>query len=569
LARRVASGPFGELLVKRRLISRDDLEAALAHQGANPNGVRLGELLVQLGYLQPSQLGAALADVYGLPAYELGTRSQRDAVELIPKEFAEAQMVLPVRLEDDGATLLVALHRPEDSELVAFVEEKTGRQVSVLVASESVLRGAIGEAYQTLNAVEQHVAAYQSTSHGSTAASDPTSIAAITEDAPVVRIVNIVITEALRDRASDVHLEPQQDRIRVRYRVDGALRDVKDLPSALGPAIASRIKVMADLDIIERHRSQDGQISMDVEGRKVDIRVAITEAIWGEKVVLRLLDRGKSVMSVRDLGMPANLAELYLPVVHIPFGMVCVAGPTGAGKTTTLYASLNELDRQERNITTIEDPVEYIFPDITQIQINKAYGRDFAHGLRALLRQDPDVILVGEVRDTETAEIATQAALTGHAVFCSVHATDSVAALFRFLDMGVPSYLIAPALEAIVSQRLVRRICPNCYETYTPTVDEIALYEKVTGVRRESFYRGVGCGHCHGTGYFDRVGVYELLRLDEEIKELIVRGGTAGELRDAAVESAGMVPLGQAAMSKVTNNETTISEVIRTVYAAS
>lgn len=567
MARKPASGPIGELLLKRRFVKREHLEAALAQQAHNPDGTRLGELLVQLGYLQPSQLSRTLSDLYGIPAYEIGTRSDPDAVALIPKEFAEAQLVLPVRLEGDGAVIVIATPRPDDAELIAFVTEKTSKAVSPLVASEAVLRGAIGEAYQTLHAVEQHVAAYRTTALPSPT-DDATSIAAVTEDAPVVRIANILVTEALRERASDVHIEPQPDRLRVRYRVDGTLRDVQELPLAMGPALASRIKVMADLDIIERHRSQDGQMTLEVEGRQVDIRVAITEAIWGEKVVLRILDRGKSVLSVGQLGMPDELVRQYLPVVHIPFGMVCVAGPTGAGKTTTLYASLNELDRFERNITTIEDPVEYIFPDITQIQIQKAYGRDFAHGLRALLRQDPDVILVGEVRDTETAEIATQAALTGHAVFCSVHATDSVAALFRFLDMGVPNYLIAPAMEAIVAQRLVRRICHACAAEYTPSADELALYEKATGVRREVFWHGTGCDRCHGTGYYERIGVYEMLRLDDQIKELIVRGATAAELRDTAVESSGLVPLGQAAMTKVTNNETTISEVIRTVYAA-
>ncbi|MBX7158704.1 MAG: GspE/PulE family protein [Acidimicrobiia bacterium] len=567
MARRQASGPIGELLLKRKLVRREELDAALAHQAQSP-GNRIGEILVELGYLQPSQLTRTLAELYGVPAYEVGTRCEPDAVALIPKDFAEDQLLLPVRLDGDaGDVIVVATPRPDDTELLAFVTERTGKTVSPLVASEAVVRRAIGEAYQTLHAVEQHVAAYRTTAIAATT-DDSTSISAVTEDAPVVRIANILVTEALRERASDVHIEPQPDRLRIRYRVDGTLRDVQDLPLEMGPALASRIKVMADLDIIERHRSQDGQMTLEVEGRQVDIRVAITESIWGEKVVLRVLDRGKSVLGVGQLGMPDELVSQYLPVVHIPFGMVCVAGPTGAGKTTTLYASLNELDRFERNITTIEDPVEYIFPDITQIQIHKAYGRDFAHGLRALLRQDPDVILVGEVRDTETAEIATQAALTGHAVFCSVHATDSVAALFRFLDMGVPNYLIAPAMEAIVAQRLVRRICHVCAVEYVPSADELALYEKVTGVRREEFWHGTGCTHCHGTGYYERIGVYEFLRLDDEIKELIVRGATAAELRDAAVKTSGMVPLGQAAMAKVTTNETTISEVIRTVYAA-
>lgn len=561
LRKGTVQGQFGEALIKRRAVSRDELSTGLERQQGGDDR-RIGEVLVDLGYLDADDLSKAVAHLCGVEAYS-GQKPAANAIALVPREFAESQLVLPVALA--GETLTIATPEPDDAELIGFIGDRSGKQIRPLAAASAIVREQIAQNYHTLSAVDSQVQAYETTARPAIE-TESTDLAAVTEDAPVVRIVNILITEGLRGRASDIHIEPQAQRVRVRYRVDGALRDVKNLPATLAPAIASRIKVMSQLDIVERHRSQDGQIALQIDGRDVDIRVSTTETIWGEKIVLRLLDRTRSVLSVSDLGMPNEVSDRFLQIVHVPFGMNVVAGPTGSGKTTTLYASLNELDFHEQNITTIEDPVEYVFPDINQIQIRPAAGRTFADGLRAILRQDPDVILVGEVRDRETAEIATQAALTGHTVFCSVHATDASAALGRFIDMGVESFLLAPAIESIVAQRLVRRICSNCPTEYTPTADERALFEKITGVERDTFWQGAGCPQCSGTGYFDRIGVFELLRVDDAITELIVGGATQNEIREAAVAS-GMVPLETAAMEKVKNSETTISEVVRTVYA--
>jgi type IV pilus assembly protein PilB len=376
----------------------------------------------------------------------------------------------------------------------------------------------------------------------------------------------MIVTQALRERASDVHLEPQDQRIRVRFRTDGALHDSLSLPASMGPALISRVKIMAGMNIVERRRSQDGQFTIVIDGRALDVRVATTATIWGEKCVLRLLDKSRSLFKLHQLGMPQDTATLYSRIIRSPFGMVLCAGPTGSGKTTTLYATLSEINEPHRNIMTIEDPVEYVFPSINQIQTNEQAGLTFADGLRAILRQDPDIILVGEIRDVETARIAVQSALTGHLVMSSVHATDTAAALHRFLDMGIESFLIASSVVAVVAQRLMRRICPTCRRPYQPPDEELAFYEEAGGPPKADFWVGRGCNFCAGTGYLDRIGVYELMRITPEIKRLIVGWATQDELRRLAVQQ-GMRTLRDDAIDLVFNDVTTISEVVRGIYA--
>ena len=328
----------------------------------------------------------------------------------------------------------------------------------------------------------------------------------------------------------------------------------------------SRIKILASMNIVERRRSQDGQMSIEVDGRNVDIRVATTAVIWGEKCVMRVLDKSRSVFRLADLGMPPDTRESYGKMIRAPFGMVLCAGPTGSGKTTSLYASLSEINDPTRNIMTIEDPVEYVFPEINQIQTNMQAGLTFATGLKSILRQDPDVILVGEIRDAETAGIAIQSALTGHFVLSSLHATDSVAALHRFLDMGIEAFLIASSVLAIVGQRLVRRNCTSCTTVYQPSPEQLAFYQETVETPKDTFYKGMGCNLCAGTGYLERVGVYEFLRMTPEIKRLVVGWATQEELRRLAV-AQGMRTLRHEALRLVTQDITTIDEVIRCVYA--
>jgi type IV pilus assembly protein PilB len=393
----------------------------------------------------------------------------------------------------------------------------------------------------------------------------PAAVSANTE-APVVQVVQLIITQGLRDRASDIHIEPHDHRIRVRYRVDGALRDQLDLPGSIGPALVSRIKVLADLNIVERRRSQDGQIRMQVEDRDVDIRVSTAAVVGGEKVVLRLLDKSRPLFRLEQLGMPPELAERYAELLRTPYGMVICAGPTGSGKTTTLYGSLSQIDTPERNIMTIEDPVEYSYASINQIQINEAAGITFATGLKSILRQDPDVILVGEIRDAETARIAVQSALTGHFVLSSVHSTDTATAVHRLLDMGIENFLVASSVSAVVSQRLIRKICSKCRQYYEPPATEQAFLASAgSAVPIGGLIRGVGCDECAGTGYLERTGVYELMPVTDALRDLIVDRAPLVEIRKTA-RYEGMRTLQEEAARLVQAGVTTVAEVLRSIY---
>lgn len=392
------------------------------------------------------------------------------------------------------------------------------------------------------------------------------STVTVNEGAPVVQVVQLIITQGLRDRASDIHIEPHDNRIRVRFRVDGALRDQLDLPGSIGPAVVSRIKVLADLNIVERRRSQDGQIRMQVEGRDVDIRVSTAAVVGGEKVVLRLLDKSRPLFRLAQLGMPPELADRYAELLRMPYGMVICAGPTGSGKTTTLYGSLGQIDTPERNIMTIEDPVEYSYASINQIQINEAAGITFATGLKSILRQDPDVILVGEIRDAETARIAVQSALTGHFVLSSVHATDTATAVHRLLDMGIENFLVASSVSAVVSQRLIRKVCKKCRQYYEPPAAEQAFLDSAgSAVPIGGLIRGVGCEACAGTGYLERTGVYELMAVSDAIRDLIVDRAPLVEIRKTA-RYEGMRTLQEEAARLVQAGVTTVAEVLRSIY---
>ncbi|MEY4247429.1 MAG: type secretion system protein [Actinomycetota bacterium] len=338
------------------------------------------------------------------------------------------------------------------------------------------------------------------------------------DDGPVVQMVTSLVSQGLRDRASDIHIEPLNDILRIRYRIDGNLVEAQTLPLQLHSSLVSRLKIMAGMNIVERRRPQDGQFSTTVDGREVDVRVATVSTVFGEKLVMRLLDKRRSTIGLSELGMPKDTHEMYSQMVRSPFGMVICAGPTGAGKTTTLYASLMEINDIGKNVTTIEDPVEYVFPGINQVQTNEQAGLTFATGLRALLRQDPDVILVGEIRDADTARIAVQSALTGHFVLSSLHGTDAAAALHRLLDMGIEAFLIASSVMGVIGQRLLRRICDSCKQPYEPNSEEMALFHRhLPNSGKTLFFHGAGCNDCSQTGYRDRIGVYELLKISPAI----------------------------------------------------
>jgi type IV pilus assembly protein PilB len=559
-----ADESLADLLVARGMASDSQLNEARIHQAQSGEG--LGDVLVHTGVLGERELVDVLGEVFGMPVVDIRRENpEPEAIALVPEDITRRFTVVPLRLEANVLKVGVA-DRPT-RELRTLLSQASEHTVEFVLAPESDIRWAIDSSYRAIGGVDRLVAAFEAVETSRKRDVEvATGTEVVADDAPVVQVVARILTQAKRDRASDVHIEPSQDVVRVRFRIDGALKEILKLPASMGLGLVSRLKIMAGMNIVERRRPQDGQLTTDIDGVSTDVRVATAATIWGEKCVLRILDKNRSVLRLGDLGMPPDTHETYSKLTRAPFGMVLCAGPTGSGKTTTLYATLTEVTDPSRNIMTIEDPVEFIFPSINQIQTNEQAGLTFATGLKSILRQDPDVILVGEIRDVETARIAVQSALTGHFVLSSLHATDSVSALHRFLDMGIESFLIASSVLAIVGQRLVRRVCPSCKSRYVPTNEELAFYEDSGGEPKLDFYHGTGCNFCGGTGYQDRIGVYELLQMTPEIKRLIVGWATQDELRRLAMKQ-GMRTLRQEAISLVTQDVTTVSEVIRSIYA--
>ena len=555
--------PFGSLLVRRGLVTEDDVARALIVQ--EESGQKLGETLVSMGVLNQRDLVLALADLLHLPFVDLRRDNpEPSAMNLLPEAIVREHLAIPIRLDEDG--LQVAIPGEPSAEVQSLLLKSSEHPIRFVLAPESDIQWAIDASYRAIGGVDRLVEAFEAVEGTRRRDGGDAEAEVVGDDAPIVQVVTRILTQARRDRASDVHIEPSQDVLRVRFRIDGALKEVLMLPASMGVGLVSRIKIMAGMNIVERRRPQDGQLTTQIDGKDTDVRVSTAATIWGEKAVLRILDKNRSVLRLSDLGMPKDTHETFSRLVKAPFGMVLCAGPTGSGKTTTLYATLGEVSDPTRNVMTIEDPVEFVFPSINQIQTNEQAGLTFATGLKSILRQDPDVILVGEIRDVETARIAVQSALTGHLVLSSLHATDSVSALHRFLDMGIESFLIASSVIAIVGQRLVRRICPSCKTSYTPTQEEMAFYEESGGPPKSDFSQGTGCNFCGQTGYQDRIGVYELLQMTPEIKRLIVGWATQDELRRLAVKQ-GMRALREEAVNLVAQDVTTISEVIRSIYS--
>jgi type IV pilus assembly protein PilB len=552
--------PLGEMLVDRGVVTSGALREALRRQRRDKRPI--GELLVDAGAHEP-EVTTALAEQLGANWVDLNNVTpEEEALFLLDAETARRLGALPLLIDETGMVHCAVADRADPERAVAL-QSAIDRPVIPRLAGRRALERALDQHYTVLHKVDSAV---RRAVVDRDVKAQATLAIPLRADAPVVQIVDLLLTQALRDRASDIHIEPQMDRLRIRFRIDGALHDVNSLPSALVGPVASRLKIMADMDIVDRHRSQDGQLEIAIDGRPVDVRVSTMETIWGEKVVLRLLDRTRSLVPLQALGLQNPDQERVRHLIESPYGMLVVSGPTGAGKTTTLYAALNELDSTSRNITTIEDPVEYRFANINQVQINRLAGTTFANGLKAILRQDPDIILVGEVRDVETAQIAIQSALTGHLVLCSMHAADAVGAIYRFIDMGIEPYLVASALIGVVAQRLVRLVCERCAVTSTVTPAEAAFFTTVTDEPAPPhFAHAVGCPRCAGTGFYGRVGLFECLRVDDRLRERIVVRAQHAELRDDAV-AAGMRTLQQVGCDVAGIGRTTVAEVMRTVY---
>lgn len=544
---------LGELLVSNGLVTPEQLKFALSAQTGS--GRRLGETLIEMGLVDERLLCEVLGEQLGLRAVDLRQKRPEAAVaDSLPESLIRSLVVIPLRRSEDGVLEVVSAD-PSDPSVRDGVERAAGAQVRFLLAPASDIRQTINATYRAIHAIERFVEVYEAKQG---------DVRLDGEDSPVERIVSLLLTQAGRDGASDIHIEPQEDAVRVRFRLDGTLHTVLTLPRSLGLSIVSRIKVMAGMNIVERRRSQDGQLRASVDGELLDVRVATTATLFGEKAVLRLQDVTRRPRSIDDLGMEGEAHASFEKLARSPHGMILVAGPTGSGKTSTLYAVLGELDSDASNITTIEDPVEFVVPTINQIQINEAAGTTFASGLRAILRQDPDIILVGEIRDVETARVAVQAALTGHVVLSSLHATDAPGALYRFVDMGIEPFLVASSVRAVVSQRLVRRICDGCREEQPVGNVEASAYASLVGEAVRHSWVGTGCNLCGGTGYLGRQGIFELLTVDDAVRAALLRDAPVGEIRRVASE-AGMRSLAREALRLVEAGTTTISEALRVV----
>jgi len=477
-------------------------------------------------------------------------RVQPEALRLIPEETARRYDVIPLRIEGDS--LVVAMRHPEDLYILEDIQARTTMQIRPLRAALMDVRGAINLHYRAMSEIEKEI--------------EQIASADLTARVPAMRIVDLLIAGAVRDGASDIHIEPQQDRLRIRYRVDGHLRDSLSLPLNVHTPLLARLKVLAKMDIAERRRPQEGQFTVSIDGQEVNVRAATVNTPRGEVAVLHIVEQALSVTELSKLGFLPDPLKLYRDLIESPSGMVLVSGPPNSGKTTTLYASINQLNTEARNIVTIEDPIECHFADMKQIQVNPQVDLTFASGLRVVMRLDPDVILVGEIRDPQTAKTAIQAALAGPLVLSSVHSKDAVGALFCLIDLGVEPFLISSAVVGIVSQRLVRPVCPHCRSLRDVPEEERLAYEEEMGEARPQFYYGAGCNFCANTGYLGRTGVFEVLVMSHEIKHLLIRDPSADEIKAQAVKE-GMVPLRHAGMLKVHEGLTTPREVLRNVFS--
>ncbi len=486
---------------------------------------------------------------------------QPEALRLIPEAMARKLAVIP--LEISGNVLHVGMVDPSDILALEALATRSQMHVVPVKASSQEVQDAINFNYQSYEEIEKQMSSIELEEEKT----EPQVKLDTVTDAPVAKALTLIIDEAVKARASDIHLQPQEDKLLVRYRIDGTLHNMLSLPLSTATPLISRIKVLANMNIADHHRPQDGHFSVRTRGgQAIDIRVGTVATVYGEMGALRLLDKSRAIMTLTELGfLPQSLSQ-YEEMLKIPYGMLLASGPTGAGKTTTLYASINCLDCVGRNIITIEDPVEYRFKHINQIQVNPRAGLTFASGLRSILRLDPDVILVGEIRDAETARIAIQSALTGHLVLSSIHANDAVGVVFRLLDLGIEPFLVASALIGVIAQRMVRRVCPDCAQMGPVPLVEQMGYKKETGEDREEFLSGKGCKSCSNTGYLGRSGLFEILQVSDEIRMMLLNGTTASALRNQAIKD-GMVPLIKDGMSKVKENLTTPAEILRNAYS--
>lgn len=562
---------LGELLVREKLITTDQLKKAIEEQRSS--GGRLGYNLAKLGYVNEKDLTTFLSKQYGIPAVDLATTEiDPEIIKQIPQDVANKYQVIPI--SRTGSTLVIAMADPSNIFAIDDLKFLTGYNIDSVVASEAAIKDAIEKYYSSHeeemllgDVLTEFDESEMEIVHDEEQV-DVNDLKKAVEDAPVVKLVNLILTDAIKRGASDIHVEPYEKSFRVRYRVDGVLSEFMKPPLKLKNAIVSRIKIMSSLDIAERRLPQDGRIKLKMgKDKEMDYRVSVLPTLFGEKVVMRLLDKSNLQLDMTKLGFEEKALKDFKDAIEKPWGMVLVTGPTGSGKTTTLYSALSELNKITDNISTAEDPVEFNLAGINQVQMHEAIGLNFASALRSFLRQDPDIIMVGEIRDFETAEIAVKAALTGHLVLSTLHTNDAPSTVNRLLNMGIEPFLIASATNLILAQRLARKICKDCkQEIHVPPQALIDI--GITPEEAKSFkcFHGKGCATCGGTGYKGRIALYEVMPLTDNLKELVLNGASSAELKRGAIKE-GMKSLRMSGITKLKEGVTTIEEVVRATMA--
>ncbi|MCK4257351.1 MAG: Flp pilus assembly complex ATPase component TadA [Halanaerobiales bacterium] len=553
----MAQSKLGQLLIDFNLITEEQFEEALrVHENSTK---RIGEILIDLEYVTENQLVQVLEFQLGVPHIDL-TKQLPDQrlIRYIPEEVARRHRVVP--LEKMGNIMKVAMADPLDIFAIDDIKLHSKCQIEALIASVGEIEKAIEKLY-SMNGFDDESSDIFNSSVDTGEDMEVDELKRMVEDAPIVRLSNLLIREAVQQQASDIHIEPLKEEVRVRYRIDGVLREVRTLPKSNQAALVSRLKIMAGLDIAERRKPQDGRMELKNSDGEVDIRVSTLPTIYGEKVVLRILSRSSILLSLNQLGFSMTNRRYFDEILKKPHGIILVTGPTGSGKSTTLFSALNTLNDIGKNISTVEDPVEYRINGVNQIQVNPKADLTFASALRSILRQDPDIVMIGEIRDSETASIAVKAALTGHLVLSTIHTNDASSAVTRLVDMGLEPYLVASSLSGVVAQRLVRKICPNCKERFEPT-EEMRLYLGDLAQQIQFLYRGKGCPECSDTGYQGRLAIHEVLIPDREIRMLTTQNRPTEDLRDVAINN-GMITLKMDGLEKALKGLTSIEEVMR------
>lgn len=561
------SSKIGAILLSENLITQEQLDKALEVQ--KKEGGRLGSILIKLGYVDEKKIAEFLSKQHNVPYVDLATvHVEPKVLNLIPKDLCKKFLVVP--FDREGQTIMVAIADPSNVYALEELRFVSGFNVRPYVAVESAIREFLNkqiDAEEKVLAEFENLAISEFEFEESKEEVNLTELKKEVDEAPIVKLVNYILTEAVKRGASDIHVEPYEKDFRVRFRIDGVMQEFIRPPKSIKDALTSRLKILAELDIAERRLPQDGRIKIKISGKSIDMRVSTLPVLYGEKVVLRILDKSNLQLDLEKLGFEPKSLKVFLNGIESPYGMVLVTGPTGSGKSTTLYSALSRLNKEDTNIMTAEDPVEYNIFGINQVQMKEEIGLNFAAALRSFLRQDPDIIMVGEIRDYETAEIAIKAALTGHLVLSTLHTNDAPSTINRLLNMGIEPFLVASSTNVILAQRLARKICKNCAEKLK--ISQEALLD--VGFKKEELstftpYKGKGCDACSGTGYKGRVALYEVMGVSDSIKELILRGATASEIKEQAIKE-GMLTLRRSGLEKVKTGLTSIEEVVRVTFA--